>query len=400
MLLPKTLFLNHAGRFLPIWFFLLLYKFGAGIHYSLVAVLGARVFPLWAVGLCVGAASLIQLFLDVPAGLLIERHGALRMMRITTLCFIAVAAVLILFPLTPIVYVITIILSALGWLFFHPAVSTYLLVHGKTAYMGKLTGIRRSCEAIGITLALIGLPFFSHFSAHVLGIVILFPFIGALIALLIERRTTPATLLDPQTRSRRQRANLTIKQILTILHKLHPVGLLMGMQTLTIGIFYSMMWFLFPLLVSQSTTPAAYTIALAALDFTVLIVGIPVGILVDRFKKSHIIAIGVTITAITAFGVSLTSTFLLLLFVILLSIGDEFATIGLWAWLDEKTNKTRHEGVISGAITFLEDLGWMTGPVLAGLFATILGPSQTLFIGASLLVVNAVLTNVLLAHKK
>lgn len=391
----STSFPKVAGRFTPLWFFIFLFKFGAGIHYSLITVLGAQIFPLWAVGLCVGAASFIQLVLDVPAGFMLERHGHLRMLRVSTICFLLAGGAL-LFGLSPPSYVVTVIFSALGWLFFGPGVSAYLLSHGPVAVMGRLTALRRMCEAIGITCALLGLAHFSTFPVTIVGLIIIYPMLGSLAALVLAQRAHIPTILHKETRSRRVVAMTPLATLRTVATKLHPVGTVMALHVFAASVFYSMIWFLFPLLIVHSANPGIFSVALASLDLTVLFVAMPIGILVDRYAKRPLVVLGMAMMAVAALALSQAVTLLVIAFAIAVSLGDEIAIVSLWAWLDERTSKVHHEGIVTGALTFIEDLGWCTGPVLAGILAGALTGSETLVVGGSILAICAVLSTILI----
>lgn len=392
-------FIKTAGRFLPLWFFLLLFKFGAGIHYSLAAVLGAQILPLWIVGICVGTAAFIQLALDVPAGFMLERYGNRRMLRVSTVAFLLAGAVL-LFGLTPATYVASIFFSALGWLFFSPGVSAYLLTNGPVALMGRLTAVRRMCEAVGITLALIGLQYFSTLAAPFVGLLIIYPFIGALISLGIAPNNPVPTILHKDTHSRRAVAMTPFATLHNVIQQLHPVGTVLGIHTFAVSMFYSMVWFIFPLLVVNSATPMTFSFALASIDFAVLIVDLPIGMIVDRFSKRPVILCGMAVMSAAALLLSQPLGILIILLTALVSVGDEMASIALWAWMDKRTARIHHEGIISGGIVFLEDIGWCIGPILAGTLASTAATSTPLLVGGTVLLTSTILSSILLFGAK
>ncbi len=381
------------------WFFTLLFKFGAGIHYSLIAILGAQILPLPVVGLCVGAASFIQLVLDVPAGFMLERYGHLRMLRVSTVCFLLAGGVLF-FGLSPVTYVATVILSAFGWLFFGPGVAAYLLSHGPVASMGRLTALRRMCEAVGITLALLGLAHFSTLPVAVVGLVIIYPMLGAFAALVIAERKGTPTVLHKEARNRRVVAATPFAKLRMVAAQLHPVSTILALHTFSASVFYSMIWFLFPLLIVQSADPGIFSIALASLDLTVLLVDMPIGMLVDRVTKRPLVMLGMVLMAVAALALSQTFGIMVIVFAIVLSLGDEIALVALWAWLDERTSKVHHEGIVAGGLTFVEDLGWSTGPVLAGILAGFLTESATLLVAGVILTSCTVLSTILLFGTK
>ena len=71
-------------KFSPFLLFLTSFKFGAGLHYTLMSPFGERLFPLWLVGLMIGLAALAQLLLDIPAGHMLDTYGYRKMLKITT----------------------------------------------------------------------------------------------------------------------------------------------------------------------------------------------------------------------------------------------------------------------------------------------------------------------------
>lgn len=385
----KTSLLKTATTFLPFWFYIILYKFGAGIHYSMVAVLGAQVLPLWSVGFCIGFGSLIQLALDIPAGFLLERYGYIRMLRLTTVCFLLAGAVLLV-GLTPITFLLSVIFSAFGWLFFTPGIAAYLLAHGPVSIIGRLFGVQRAAEGFGVGLALLGLPFFVALPAPALGLVIMYPLLGALAALAIGERYNMPTFLPKTARVKRHAIQAGLKEIVAAFRRLHPVGTIMGMYMLSVAGFYGVIWFVLPLLINQGIVPATLSAGMTVLEFAVIITGFTIARLADHRNKKSTLAVGLVAVALLSllFGKIFAPVFILLC--LLLSSSDEMVRITLWAWLDAKAAGGRHHGVITGTVTFLEDLGWMIGPAAAGLLYAALGPIMTLHIGAVLLALSAV----------
>ena len=108
---------NILWRFLPFWIFMIFFKFGGGLHYSLLSPLGEKVLPLWVIGVLMGAASIAQLLLDVPAGRILDKYGYRKFLKVTTFIFLF-AAICFLFGFTKQTYLISLLISVFGWLFF------------------------------------------------------------------------------------------------------------------------------------------------------------------------------------------------------------------------------------------------------------------------------------------
>ncbi len=392
-------FLKTALGFLPFWFYVLLYKFGAGIHYSMIAVLGAQVLPLWAVGLAMALASGIQLVLDIPAGFLLERYGYIRMLRITTLCFVAAAGALLL-GLTPATYLLSVGLSAFGWLFFTPGIEAYLMAHGPVPIIGRLFGLQRAMEGAGIVLALLGLPYFVELSPRVIGLVMLYPILGALAALAIGERSRLPTFLPKTTRAKRHAAQAGWQELCAAFRRLHPVGTALGLYTLAVATFYGTVWFVLPLLIDDGVASDVLSAGMTMLEFAVIISGMTIARFADSSKKKTASVCGMALVVVFALllGATIRPVFIAICF--FLSMADELVRTTLWAWLDAKAAGGRHHGIITGTVTFLEDLGWMLGPAAAGLLFTPLGAFLTLHVGGIFLTLCIILTVFLLLSAK
>ena len=103
-----------------------MFKTAACIHFNMLSPFGERVLPIWIVGLVIGGASLLQLLLDIPAGLIMDRFGYRRFLKVTTIIFI-IAALPLALKLNTWTYVFTVISGGFGWLFFGPGSNAYAI---------------------------------------------------------------------------------------------------------------------------------------------------------------------------------------------------------------------------------------------------------------------------------
>ena len=124
-------------KFWSFWIFIILFRFASCIHYNAMSSFGERVLPIWLVGILMGGCSLMQLFLDVPAGILLDKYGYKKLLKVTTLFFITAALSLFL-GLNKWTYLWTLLFSIFGWLFYTPGVSAYLLLQSSKKNMGKM----------------------------------------------------------------------------------------------------------------------------------------------------------------------------------------------------------------------------------------------------------------------
>src|SRR3989344_8657937 len=94
--------------FIFFWIFLLFFKFGGGLHYSLLSPLGERLMPLWIVGLIMSAASVLQLILDVPAGKMLDRFGYRKLIGLSVFMFMIVS-LLMFFKFNSLFFILSVV---------------------------------------------------------------------------------------------------------------------------------------------------------------------------------------------------------------------------------------------------------------------------------------------------
>jgi len=197
------------SSYLFFWLFLIFFKLGAGLQYTLLSPLGARVLPIWAVGIVIAVSTLFQLFLDIPAGYLLDKFGYKRMLVIGTL--FALAGVLVFFYGVTIPSLIaSIFLVAMGWLFFTPGISAYVLSHATRKESVRFMAYRDVFGALGIVLAALSLPFTVNASggsiATYLGIIVIIALIAILLAPRDKKKITART--SPHEKTHHQRRYL------------------------------------------------------------------------------------------------------------------------------------------------------------------------------------------------
>ena len=368
---------------LSFWLFLILFKFGAGLHYALNSPLGARVLPLWAVGLLMAGGSLIQLLMDVPAGHLLDRFGYKRMLAFGT--FIAIIGGIVLFwGITAVSIVLSVILVTVGWLFFSPGINAYSLSEAKRSNSVMFMAFRDISGSIGIVLSCVLLPFVVDASSQVISLTIVALISLAFIAILLAPRERRKITLrtSPHERTHHQR-RFVLKNLSKSIKRLNPASTILIMLNCAGAIFYGVIWFVIPLVIaSQVYNGALLGVGLAMFDFSIVILGsFLIGIVEQRDKKIMIF-IGMLIFSLAGFLLGLSFGILFLVFAFLSTAGDETASLPLWAWLHELDEKHNKDGMISGVLNLFSDLGWAIGPLFAGIVYTFTGPTMTIVIGA------------------
>ncbi len=384
MRLAKVLF-----SLFPLWIFAFLFKAGAGLHYTLIPTLGERVFPLWAVGLLIGGAALVQAILDVPAGYLLDRFGYVKLMKMGTTCFI-IGALSFVFGLTIWTYLFNIALSIIGWLFFGPGVDAYVLVMAPKKIAGTFMAMRDMVESGGIVAGMGLLSLVVHLPTPLLGLLVAFILMVGLIALW----KTP-----PERGSVHQEKKIAhhsfyirrsfIHHIISALKKLNPASGILLLSALSGATFYGIVWFVIPILIARNIEHSGILgFGLTVFDLAVLIIGYAIGRATDRWDKRWLIFWGLLLFGVMAFLLGFHFGILFLVFGFLATTGDEMSSVSLWAWMDHLDKEHSEDALISGIISLAQDIGWTIGPIAAGFLMEYTTPSWTIASGALLIFVT------------
>ena len=363
---------------LPFWLYVLFFKFGAGLHYSLLSTLGSQVLPVWAVGLAVGSASFLQLVFDVPAGYALDRFGYVRLLRIFTLVF-ALGTWALFAGLTLVTFFLTLLLSEAGWLFFGPGTSAYVLSSAPVKTAGKFLGFFHTTTSAGIVLASSTLGFVVGWSPRALGILLTALIGTALFAAFL----TPKERVSVHAERKSQRHTYHVRRhflrhVLASITKLNPASTLLMLQNMSGALFYGAVWFVVPLILARQTNNGFLGLSLSVFDLAVVLLGAWFGSLADTHDRKRLVFYGLLLFAIGATLIGFRFDLWFLVFGFLATAGDELSSVSLWAWLDELDVKHDEDGLVNGAIVVAEDLGWTVGPAAAGLLFAFVGPSWTI----------------------
>lgn len=388
-------------KFIPFWAFLTLFKFGSGLHYTLLPALGERVLPVWIVGLLIGGLAFLQVILDVPAGHLLDKFGYKRLLGITTIIFI-VGASFLMFGLTPLTFVLTLIGSALGWLFFSPGIQAYIIHNSTEDMVGRLLSKKDVFASLGIVLASMVVIFAVSFEAQLIGVIVMIILALAYGAI----ASSPNDLNNHEAKGHAKRRSVLKKGFLSEAYKtimrLRPVSIMLILAGLSASIFYGIIWFTVPLLIAHAAETGlnggVLALGLGVFDFAIVALGFILGKLVDAYDKKMLILLGLLIFSVAGILIGFNFGILFLFLGFFATTGDELTTLSLWAWLYNIDKKHESYGLISGIIVLFEDLGWTIGPILAGFLYYFIGPEWTIASGGFLILANLALYLLFLRH--
>ncbi len=385
--------------FLPLWIFTTLFQTGGALSYTVFAPLGEKVLPIWLVGVLIGVASLIQLVLDIPAGIALDRYGYVRFLRITTSIFF-VAVLVLLLPFQGWTYLLMLALTSFGWLFFDPGVQAYMLSSSPQAFAGKYMGITDMAKSLGTVFAVILFTFVLGLVPFAMGIVFASIFFAAFLALLFVKkeksRDAAAEKKIPSHHYRVRRKPLG--HLFRTLKRLNPVSttlLLLGFASAT---FYAVIWFVIPLTIVHQVYGISEAWGLAVFDFAVVVLGGVLGKLADTYRKKLLVLLGLILFAVLGALLGFSPGIWFIVIGFLATSGEELAGVALWAWLNNLDKEHAEDGFIAGIMTFASDLGWAVGPALAGLLYGRIGPALAIAIGAVPLFLTLVVYIVIAFH--
>jgi len=374
--------------FLPFWIFLILFKFGAGLHYSVVAPLGEKLLPLWVVGTLMGGCALAQLILDVPVGHLLDRYGYRKLLTLGTILFVLAAGILVLeFSLTT--YLISLGISIFGWVFFGPGVNAYILSHAPKAHAGKFISFRDVFGSLGVVLI-----------SAVLGIALLLSpqfialwMVCALLLALVAIRLSPKDHTSVHVEKKHPQHHYFVRRkflpdTFKALAKLNPASGMLLLLGFSSSVFYGIIWFVVPIVIVHQADAGLLSLGLGIFDFAVVVLGFFLGSLADRWNKRTLVFFGILLFSVSGLFLGFHFSWLFLLFGFLATTGEEMASITLWSWLHSLDKEHDSDGLVSGIINVFQDLGWAVGPFIAGIAYTLIGPSWTIAIGAGFILVT------------
>lgn len=378
-------FFRKFLKFLPFWLFLSLFKFAGSIHYTMMSPLGEQIFPVWLVGIFVGAAAFFQLCLDIPSGYLADKLGYKRTLIVTTLCFI-IATSALFFGLTPTTFIATLFGGVFGWLFFTSSTNAYVMSQSEGIEVGRMISIKDTFASVGVVLSGAIIIFAVNWNVTFLATFI----IGILVIAYLVLSRAPQEPLSHKQRKEKLHPRFMIAAFKAA-HVLRPASYLLMITSFTAALFYSIIWFVVPLLIAHDINANTLSIGLGIFDFAIVVLGFTLGRIVDSFNKKLLVLFGIIIFAVAGMLLGTNFGFIFLLLGFLATTGDELTGLSLWSWLYSLDKDHEHYGLVTGVVELWADLGWTVGPILAGFLYTIIGPSWTISVGGIIILINLIM---------
>lgn len=374
----------------PFWIFLTLFKFAGALHYTLLAPWGEQVFPIWLVGVLIGGAAFLQLSLDVPAGILLDRFGYKKLLVVTTALFL-VASIGLLFGLSAPVFLFSLFMGAFGWLFVGSGSTAYVMSMSSKENVGRYISLRDVFASVGVVLSSVLIMFAVSWKPELSGIVLSIIFLCALVAIILS----PVEHHQNRSLPRKHHVIKTkwhvIKDVYKTTMKLRPASFMLMVTSFCGSTFYAIVWFVVPLVIAHEVSSGVLSVGLGVFDFAVVALGFVLGKVVDTYDKKLLVFLGLSLFAVMGIVLGFHFGALFLLFGFIATTGDELSELSLWAWLYQLDTKHENTATVSGIIGLFDDLGWTVGPIVAGVLYGIIGPEYTIMVGGLLILTNLLL---------
>lgn len=372
-------------RLAPFWLYILVFKIAASLHYSIMPVLGARVFPIAVVGMLIAMEALVQLLLDIPAGFLLDRYGYRRFLVVTTVLFVLAAAVL-LFGLSWMTVTVTLALSVFGWLFFNPGINAYILSEIPHSLASRAMALRDTFDAAGTAIGAAVLAVLLGSSLPHVGAVLMVLFVVSMTMLLVVPRDHTSVHAAQKIATHHFHIRRTpLRAMIQALQRLNPASTMLLVSGFAGCTFFGIVWFAIPLAMSGNTMDGIPGMGLGIFDATIVVMGMMIGRLVNRANYRILAFIGLLIFAIAGAALGFSTGWWFLVLGCILTIGYELSNVSLWTWLHRLDHQHTEDAAVASAITACHDLGWAIGPLLAGFLLVPIGIAWTLTMGAGFL---------------
>jgi len=366
--------LRGYGFLLDAGIVLTLYSIGSGAAWFLLPqIIQAITQNLTLVGILIAIPGLTAMLVDAPVGDLADKVGRKKIVIIglTTLILLATTIVFVKTTLTLIIFLL--LLGVAYPTVFYPLI-TYMMDHVKNENCSKVMGVGMSFSQLGFAIGpiLAGTIFYlvKYSNQTILALIYSTAGFLALIAaiLLLKERKNACNLFQG------------IKQVifvdklflkeLTDFSKLSGHGLPIIFATLLISIYDGVAWMLEPLFYGTVTDNALWGgLILSAFVIPLVIFEAPAGYLADKYGRKNILYSGFFIAGLMTWLFAYSKNPLeMFSFAFTASIGIAMAWPALEGIL-AKQSPSDQKGEIVGVWGSSLDLGYVIGPVLAGIVA-------------------------------
>lgn len=342
-------------------------RYATAILYALLAVLIAEHSNEAVAGMAFSLFALFELLITDPlGGALADRFGARSTLYIHAIISCLTGIILFLFPQT--LGTALLVGFALFTCFGLRTIGVYLLRITNRNEGGFVFGLSESVISLAYFLSTMSIPFFSH-SGRTSWVAIILMLASVAYFIVIMRL--------PDDRKNKlplgKRKGYAFNPIDTIKHGLHFVRVNHHIPIMPLaayffeGIFYSTIWFVFPLRFSKLETSGFAGLELGIYDLVTIFFAGVCGYLADRYNWKIVNTIGwffvlIGVTLLPAASVSVS----LILAGLVIAVGNNLSYFSAEHALTKYDIDHREDGSFMALMTMLRSLGYVVSPMIAG----------------------------------
>jgi len=383
-----------------------LYVFGNGAVWFVLPIKAENMLKnLTLVGLIIAVPNLISFFLDVTVGGYSDRVGRRKLMLVGLLIMGVLGLVL---PSISSIPSFILFMMVFG-------LANQLIIIGGRAYVMDIAPRGSTSEYFGVQEAAVQLGFgLGPIIAGALiasevtigiqstGLLSMLLCVLAIIVVLILKETVTVDKSSfIAVKNLIEKDKIILREILDF-KQLKTAGLAILAITFVTITADGLIWTLEPLYANRGLDPSTVGLILSMFILPYVIFDIPAGYLADRYGKTKILMLGLTIAGVflIIFGYS-TTKLMFLASAFIATMGLSFARPSVEGLLTDLVEKKQKGGIV-GIWNSSEDLGYILGPFIGGVIAESYGDITIPFIllGAAMLVLVAVSIPVFLISQR
>lgn len=339
------------------------------------------------VGIFLAIPSIVAIATDIPIGGLTDKFGRKKLI-VLSLFSLAIMG-LIATQILPSSLVIFLIIWGLFYTIFEVPIIAYIMDISRKRTSSENFGIYFTFISIGFAIGPIigGFLLIKGFNS-----IFYFYSIFCILAFLVASFFLKEIIRMPKPlglslRDLIQKDRLFIKEIIDF-QRLKETGVFILYLSFLFAFWDGLIWMMTPLYtIKLLITPVMAGLILSSFVIPFILFQIIAGKIADKYGKKKILVLGLLTASVFLIGFGMThNPILLILFAFLSATGFAFAGPPMDGILTDISTHYRKGGIV-GVWGVAEDLGYIFGPLVAGLIASLFTMQTTfLFIGSVLLV--------------
>lgn len=344
-------------------------RYGSSIAYALLSVLIAQATNEVVAGIAFSAFAVYELLVSDPlGGALADRFGARSTLKLQTIFLFAASLILLFSPQN--LWVVLLMGLCLFTAYGLRVAGTYLLRITKRSEGGLIFGLSENLVSLAYFGATLSIPFLAHAERASWVAVLL---MSGSVVYLVGLRFLPNDLKETERRTLKERKGAIFNPLSTIKHGIHFIRrndrypLMLVANALFEGIFYSTVWFVFPLRMASLTVSGSEGFEMGIYDLVTMLLAGFCGYLADRYnwKLTHLlgwllVAIGVVLLPIMNVSLGL------IVAGFIIALGNNLSAFSASHILTKHDIDHREDGSFMALLTMVRSGGYVISPVITG----------------------------------